>query len=551
VSLPENLPNDSESLKQYILSLVNKHNALETLNANLIQEINSLTEDKQSLTKENKFQQNRIITLESILFDFRRKIHGSKSEKFDPKDLYYGFLFDEAEKGLHDEDKLIDGHSETIHVKTFTRRKAGRKALPAHLPRKEIIHDIPESEKTCNCGCELTKIGEEISENLGYIPAEIYVEKHIRLKYACKHCEGDERDEAGKIVVTAEMPEQILPKSIVTPELLAYILISKFLDHIPFYRMESIFLRHGLEITRATLCNWTIGVYERYNHLFSFFKDNLLSGRLLGIDETVLQVHREEGRSDTTNSYMWLIRGGTVDKPILLYLYRETRSAEFLKKYLREYTGIIQTDGYSSYDAHFRDNDNILHAGCMAHARREFEKIWKANKNPIAGNILNQIRKLYKVEEEIRTLGLFQKEMFSEIVCIRQEKAKPVLDALYLHLQDLTTKPEGTLDLGKAIRYTIGQWDKLVLYLLHGEVYIDNNLVENAIRPFVLGRKNWLFAGSPDGASASVFWYSLLQTAKANGKDPYQFLLHFLNGLPLCQNSHDCEKLFSNSIGWS
>ena len=186
----------------------------------------------------------------------------------------------------------------------------------------------------------------------------------------------------------------------------------------------------------------------------------------------------------------------------------------------------------------------------MAHARREFEKIWKANKNPIARNILNQIRKLYKVEEEMRTLGLFQKEMFSEIVRIRQEKAKPILDALYLHLQDLTTKPEGTLDLGKAIRYSIGQWDKLVLYLSHGEVYIDNNLVENAIRPFVLGRKNWLFSGSPVGAFASAFWYSLLQTAKANGKDTYKFLLQFLKGLPFCQTPQDCEKLFNDSIGW-
>ena len=185
------------------------------------------------------------------------------------------------------------------------------------------------------------------------------------------------------------MPPQLLPKSNLTPELFAYIIVSKYLDHIPFYRMENILLRHELEITRATLCNWTIGIYERYHHLFSFYKNILLSGRLLGIDETVLQVHREEGRSDTANSYMWLIRGGTVDKPILLYLYRETRRAEFLKRYLKGYTGIIQTDGYGSYDTHFKGNENILHAGCMAHARREFEKIWKANKNPIAWDILN------------------------------------------------------------------------------------------------------------------------------------------------------------------
>jgi transposase len=548
VNLPENLPAD---IKQYILDLAYKHNALEETNANLVKENTSLTQDKQSLAKENEIKQNKILKLESIIFDFNRKIFGHKSEKIDPQNLYYGVLFNEGEKGLHDEDKLLAGHSETIHVKSFNRKKAGRKPLPENIPREEIFHDIAESEKTCNCGHELTRIGEETSEKLGYIPPKIFVEKHIRFKYACKHCEGDERNEAGKIVLTAPMPPQLLPKSILTPELLTYVLVSKFMDHIPFYRMENIFLRHGLEITRATLCNWTIGVYERYLPLFSFYKNILLSGRLLGIDETVLQVHREEGRSDTTNSYMWLIRGGTVERPILLYMYRETRSADFLRKYLKGYTGIIQTDGYTSYDAHFRGKENILHAGCMAHARREFEKLWKANKNSIAGNILNQIRALYKIEDEIRTQGLFQKEMFSEIVHIRQEKAKPILDALYIYLQDLATKSDGTLDLGKAIRYTLGQWDKLVLYLYHGEVYIDNNLVENAIRPFVLGRKNWLFSGSPDGAFASAFWYSLLQTAKANGKDPYKVLLHFLKGLPLCQTSQDCEKLFFDSMGWS
>jgi transposase len=189
-----------------------------------------------------------------------------------------------------------------------------------------------------------------------------------------------------------------------------------------------------LEITRATLCNWTIGVYERYLPLFSFYKNILLSGRLLGIDETVLQVHREDGRSDTTNSYMWVIRGGTVERPILLYMYRETRSANFLKKYLKWYNGIIQTDGYTSYDAHFRGNENILHAGCLAHARREFEKFWKANKNPIAGNILNQIRGLYKIEDEIRNPEYSKGIELSERLRLREpQNLKNILNLVDLY----------------------------------------------------------------------------------------------------------------------
>ncbi|MCC6274548.1 MAG: IS66 family transposase [Leptospiraceae bacterium] len=534
--LPENLPTDSESLKQYIHSLVNQYNALEEL--------------KDKLLKENQLKQEKILKLEIMLFDFKRNRFGSKSEKLDPKDLYASLLFNEPEVGLRDEEKIFEGHSETIHVKSFSRKKRGRKPLPENLRRVDIIHDIPESEKNCNCGCRLEKIGEEISENLGHKPAEIYVERHIQYKYACKGCEGDERDEAGKIVVTAEKPPQLLPKSLLTPELFVYIIVSKYLDHIPFYRMEQIFLRYGLEITRATLCNWTIGVYEKYLPLFSFYKSLLLSGRLLGIDETVLQVHREEGRSDTTNSYMFLIRGGTVEQPILLYMYRETRSVEFLKRYLNGYNGIIQTDGFNSYDAHFKGNENILHASCMAHVRRGFEKLWKANKNPIAYDILNRIKELYKVEEEIRALKSKRSVEFSEIVSIRQEKSKPIFDSLHIHLQNLLTTNASTLGLGDAIRYALGQWNKLAIYLSHGEVYIDNNLVENAIRPFVLGRKNWLFSDSPDGASASAFWYSLLQTAKANAIDPYKFLLQFLNGLPHCQTPQDCEKLFKDSMGW-
>ena len=243
-------------------------------------------------------QKNRIVSLENIIIDFKRNIFGRKYEKFDANDSYFGLLFNESEIGIHDEDKLYDGHSETIHVKSFSRKKSGRKLIPDHFPRVEIIHDIPESEKTCNCSHKLRKIDEVPTEKLCFVPAKVYVEKHIQYKYVCKNCEGDERDEFGKIVVLARIENQLLPKSIVTAELLTHVLVSKFMDHIPFYRMEKIFLRYGLEITRATFCNWTIGVYEKYNHLFGFFKKKLLESKLLGIDETVLQVHKDGGRAD-------------------------------------------------------------------------------------------------------------------------------------------------------------------------------------------------------------------------------------------------------------
>lgn len=280
---------ENAALKKYIALLESKVVLME-------RDTSFLSQKNISLEAEILNQKNRIVSLENIIIDFKRNRFGTKSEKFDAQDSSFQSLFNEAEIGIQDEEKLYDGHEETIHVKSFPRKKSGRKLLPAHFPRKEIIHDIPESEKTCNCGHKLCKIDEVISEKLAIKPATVYVEKHIRYKYVCKNCEGDERDEVGKIVVLAPIENQLLPKSIVTAELLTHVLVSKFLDHIPFYRMENIFLRYKLEITRATLSNWTIGVYEKYFHLFDFFKTHLLSGRLLGIDETVLQVHGEKER---------------------------------------------------------------------------------------------------------------------------------------------------------------------------------------------------------------------------------------------------------------
>ncbi len=488
---------------------------------------------------------NRIATLEKILTNFQREIFGRKSEKIkSPEDDLFSLLFNEAEVGLKEPEKLHDGHSETIHVESHSRKKRGRKPLPANLPREVVIHDISDSEKICNCGCRLSKIGEEISEQLVVIPARAVVRRHVRYKYACGQCNGDERDEAGKIVVTAPMPEQLLAKSLLTPEFFVYLIISKYLDSIPLYRIERILLRYGIETTRATLSNWIIGVYEKYKPFFEFMNDLLKLGKLIGIDETTTQVHNEEGRANTTTSYMWALRGGSPTKPIIIYIYRDSRSADFLREYLKGYKGIIQTDGYISYAAHFKGNEMILHVVCMAHIRRAFEKLWKSDKDPNAKVVLAYIRKLYLVEKEIRTKKLHETEDYSEIVKIRMEKAKPVFDALHKVLKEYETKIPPKTAMGQAVNYALGQWSKMEQYLYHGECYIDNNLVENIIRPFVLGRKNWLFMGCPQGAEASAFWFSIIQTFKANALEPFAALLYFIKGLPFCKNIDDCKQLF-------
>ncbi|PNV76231.1 IS66 family transposase [Leptospira inadai] len=504
-----------------------------------------------NIQKDNASLRSKISSLENLVLGYRKELYGSKSEKIDPSEILQGKLFNEIEESQNDSPGLYNGHAdEKVEVHSHTRKKPGRKPIPDHIPREEIIHDIPESEKICNCGQELSRIGEETSEKLDIIPQKVFVVKHIRYKYACKHCNGDERNEAGSVIKTAPLPPQLLPQSIATPGLVAYLLTSKFVDHLPFYRMEKIFRRMGLELPRSTMCNWTKQVYEKCKPFVSILKQQLLEGSLIGIDETTLQVMKEPNRSNTTKSYMWLFRGGHPEKPVLLYLYRETRSAEFIPKFLNRYQGCIQTDAFSSYDSNFRNWKGVLHGGCFAHARRKFYSVWQSEEDRIAGYVILRLREVYAVEKEIRKQKLHSLCLFSKIQKIREEKSKPILDDLKTFLDSAYSQVLPKSPIGEAIRYTLNEWERLTIYLSHGEFYIDNNLVENGIRPFVIGRKNWLFSGSPDGAEASTFFFSIVQTAIANKKDPYAVLRTLFEGVPASHLTQDFESLFSKSMGW-
>ena len=245
------------------------------------------------------------------------------------------------------------------------------------------------------------------------------------------------------------------------------------------------------------MCNWVIGVYLRHKELLSFFPGLLKCGRLIGVDETTYQVHNEEGRENTSVSYLWAFRGGLADKPIIYYLYRTSRSADFLRDFLKGYNGIIQADGFATYNAHLKDNPDIILAGCFAHVRRKFEKVFKASKEKSAEKILYTIGKLYEVEKRIRNLEYYKKGNFEEIVKIRQRDSKPLMEHLYKLIEEESKNPKKSDGLRIAVNYALKEWPKINHYLENGELYIDNNYVENAIRPFVVGRKNWLFADVP------------------------------------------------------
>lgn len=472
------------------------------------------------------FLESQNALLKEELYLARHRLFGRTSEKAVAENLP---LFDEMVPGIAEKPT----EPQTIEIGAHLRaKKAGRKPLPATLSRTEIIHDLPDADKICACGCNLVKIGEEVSERLALIPRRLFVERHIRPKYACHACEGS-GDEDKPAVRTAPVPPSIIPRSIVTPSLLASIIVAKYVDHLPFYRQEEQFSRSGLDLSRQDMSNWAMKLGSAVIPLVDLLKKSLLASPCIQMDETPLQVLGEPDRSDTAKSYMWLSRGGPPGKEVVFFRYQSTRSARYPTEFLADFHGHLQTDGYEAYATAIAGKE-IVHVGCWAHARRKFDEAVKANKqSPIAPEGLKKIRRLYRVEQELReamVAGKLSPELF---VAQRREQIEPVLAELkaWLLEQSATVLPSSLT--GKAIAYTLGQWDKLIRYLDLVELTPDNNGAENAIRPFVLGRKNWLFSGSPAGADASCAIYTLIETAKANGLNPWDYLLRLCSELPV------------------
>ena len=517
ISTPSTLPDDPAELKKIIVQL---------------------TAEKESLREQYESETELLREQLRKLFD---QLFGRKSEK-----LFGGspqlLLFDMPEFDPEAEPEI----EEKVAIEAHSRKKAGRKPLPENLPRVEVVHDIAEEEKVCGCGTALERIGEEVSEKLDLIPAIIRVIRHIRPKYGCRCCEGVEDD--GPTIKIAPVPPQIVPKGIASAGLLAHILTGKFADALPFYRQEKQLARLGVEIGRATMCNWTMKAAKACEPLLELLTQEIRSGPLINIDETTVQVLREPGRSPTTKSYMWIFRGGEVQSPSLIYRYAPTRSGDVAAAVVEQYEGAVQTDGYVGYN--FLDTKkSIVHLGCWAHVRRKFMDAAKAgsSKSKKSGSVdvaLGYIRKLYGIEKRAKA----RKLDVEQLVALRQNEAKPLLEKFrkWLEKKSLHVVPKSLL--GKAVSYSLDQWPRLVGYLEIGHATPDNNLAENAIRPFVVGRKNWLFAGTPEGAAASAAIYSLIETAKANGLDTYKYLRYLFENLPLAQSEEDHLNLLPQKL---
>jgi transposase len=405
------------------------------------------------------------------------------------------------------------------------RRKPTRKPLPRSLPRETIVHDGEETHCNC-CGHALHRIGEEKSEQLEFIPAQVKVIEHIRPKYACRHCEREGTEVKIRI---APVPASPIPKSIATPSLLAQVITSKYQYALPLYRQEQMFQQFEIDLNRKTLAEWMIRCAGLLGPLYQRLKAVQLRQTVIQADETPLKVIHE----DKQRCYMWLYCTGT-DSPhpsqanappnIVLYDYQSSRSGVCAKRWLAGYDQYLQVDGYVGYE----QTEAIL-VGCFAHARRKFIEAKQAQikgKTGKADWAISHIGKLYRVEGEIRALDA------GERYRQRQARAKPLLDAFKQWLDKSVNQVPPKSALGKAIGYSLGQWTKLVRYIEHGQLQIDNNRVERAVKPFVIGRKNWLFANTQRGATASAVLYSIVETAKANGVMPFDYLRYVLTELP-------------------
>lgn len=482
-------------------------------------------------------QQQEVISYKArymrLLEEFKlakHQIYASSSEK----NITQQDLFDEA--GTEIPEELIEQLDDSIDIQSYKRKKhPTRKSIPQDLTREVIVHDITDAEKICACGSHLIRISEEITEQLKYIPAQLSVIQHVRPKYACKPCQEN--------IKIAPLPTLLLPKSIAAPELVAYTIIAKYCDHIPLYRQEAIWQRQGIDMPRSSTCGWLMKTAELCEPLVRLNHKKMMSEDYVQADETTVQVLNEVGRDNKTKSYMWCYRGGG-EKPIIIYEYQQTRAGYHAEKFLAGFKGYLQSDAYSGYN--FADrNINITKVGCMAHARRKFADIVKlAKTRGLAHEAINFFKALYKIEKEAREKKLAPSERFN----LRNEKVPKILMSFKTWLENYLTKTPVQSKIYEAIRYTLSNWIFLNNYLLDGKIEIDNNLIENSIRPFALGRKNWTFMGSPSGAKAGAIFYSLIETCKANNVEPYKYLCNMLNQIRLCQTDDDYEKLLPQVI---
>lgn len=492
------------------------------------------------LEQQSKLEQQSLF-IDQLLEQIRLARHqhfGTRSERFSIDQM--ALAFNEAEAtgaASDDQDAYQPDILGTVVVPAHRRAKGGRRSLPKAFPRVEIIHEIEEGD--CHCGeCQLalTPISQKVTEQLDIQPAQVRVLRHVRKTYACKACDGK--------LVTAPMPAQPIPRSLASPGTLAHVAVAKYVDGLPLYRQEKKLARIGVHLPRSTLAHWMVKAGELVQPLINLLRERLLAYDIVAMDETRLQVLKEPGKRAESQSYLWVQRGGPPDHPILLYDCDPSRSQRVPIRLLEGFSGYLLTDGYEAYGRVCAEY-SLTALGCWAHVRRNFDEAIKAQgllgpekrKASLAGVAMTKIRELYRIERETKALSSEERQR------VRQERAIPLLADIRTWIDEYLPIVPPRSALGKAMNYAHKQWPKLTVYVEDGRLRIDNNLTENAIRPFVIGRKNFLFCDTVAGANASANLYSLIETAKANGIEPYAYLRTVFTELPQATSVGEIEAL--------
>ncbi|SHN45033.1 Transposase [Duganella sacchari] len=489
--------------------------------------LQALQVQNQELAADSEFKAFKIKALTLELAHHRRIRFGKASEAYSGEQLDLFHETGEADlAALEAELEQLQGKRQAK-----PRNRAGRQALPPELPRIEHRHE-PASCQCEACGRDLVKIGEDISEQLDVEPARFFVHRHIRPQYACRGCET---------MTAAPIPAAVIDGGMAAPGLLAWLAVSKFADHLPLYRLEQIAARQGVPLARSTLAEWVGKIGVALQPLSDRLAVLLRQRSCLHADETPVR-QLDPGQGKTRHAYLWAYRSNALDEgpPIIVFDYQTGRAGAHARAFLQGWRGHLMVDDYVGYKAVF--NEGVTELACLAHVRRKFFELHAANGSPLAAEALRRIAALYAVEQQARGMTVEAR------LQLRQEQAQPALaelNAWLLATQQTVAIGSGT---GKAIEHALKRWPALVRYAESGALPIDNNAVENAIRPIAIGKKNWLFAGSERAGRRAAAIQTLLGTAKLNGLDPLHWLANVLERLPTCPNSQiDSLLPFPNS----
>ena len=498
----------------------------QTSNAEMVTISRAEYEEFQAQRKKIAELESRVDLLMEALRLARHKQFGASSEKSEDTLIeQLSFLFNEAEVFSAAEKDAEENVTVAAAHKRHKKHEYTLDTIPEGIATKQVEHRLEGEDLVCpQCGDTMTEIGKEVVRTLEIIPAQTIVREDIYYTYACKRCSESADEGCETPVVKAPREKNIIPGSFATPKAIAHIMTQKFVMGAPLYRQEQEVNRKGIRLSRQTMSNWILKATEDYlAPVYEQLHKELLARDVLHADETTLQVLHEPGKAPQSESYMWLYRtGGDTDKPIVLYEYQPGRGAKNPKEFLAGYKGYLHTDGYAGYHDLGKD---ITVVGCWAHARRKFDEAVKSlpkgkAKGSSASRGLTYCNLLFGIEQEL--VEKTTEDRYEE----RLKQAKPVLDAMLSWANSRTAAPKSAL--GKAFHYLKEQWPYLTNYLKDGRLEISNNRAERSIKPFVIDRKNFLFANTPKGSTGSAIMFSLIQTAIENGLDPYRYLTWLL-----------------------